>query len=168
MTDIRPAELPAEADAVAGLWLDYLSWGNDGLERRYGFRLPVEGAVQADLESTPKFQPPDGRLLLAFDAGAAIGIACMRRIDPVTAEIKRMWVNPENRGQGIAREMLEQLIDAARRIGYRRVRLDSPDFMTPAHKLYRSCGFAEIDAYPESEIPDPYRQHWTFMELTLA
>jgi len=64
--------------------------------------------------------------------------------------------------------MLEQLIDAARRIGYRRVRLDSPDFMTPAHKLYRSCGCAEIDAYPESEIPDPYRQHWIFMELTLA
>jgi hypothetical protein len=92
---VRPPELPAEADAVAGLWLDYLSWGNDGLERRYGFRLPVEGAVQADLESTPKFQPPDGRLLLAFDAGAAIGIACMRRIDPVTAEIKRMWVTPK-------------------------------------------------------------------------
>jgi GNAT superfamily N-acetyltransferase len=120
LTEIRRAELPREADAVAGLCRDYLSWGNDGLERRYGFRLPVEGAVQADLGSIAKFEPPDGRLLLAFDAGLPIGIACMRRIDPGSAEIKSMWVDPEHRGQGIARAMLEQLLDGAREIGYRR------------------------------------------------
>jgi hypothetical protein len=40
--------------------------------------------------------------------------------------------------------------------------------MRQAHELYRSCGFAEIDAYPESEIPDRHRQHWIFMELPLT
>jgi len=37
------------------LWLEYLTWGNDGLESRYGFRLPVREAVEHDLASTARF-----------------------------------------------------------------------------------------------------------------
>jgi hypothetical protein len=40
--------------------------------------------------------------------------------------------------------------------------------MTAAHALYRSRGFAPTVPYPESEIPDEYKAHWVFMELTLA
>ena len=168
MTAIRQADVELDSGAVANLWRDYLQWGNDGLERRYGFRLPVEGAVQADLESIPKFQPPHGRLLLAFVDGLPVAVGCMRGIDPETAEVKRMWVDPAYRRRGLGRELLEHLIDAARERGYRRVRLDSPDFMTAAHALYRSFGFAEIDPYPESEIPERYRDRWIFMELSLT
>ena len=64
---IREAELPGDLDAVVRLWLAYLTWGNDGLEKRYGFRLPVREAVEHDLRSVAKFQRPDGRLLLAFE-----------------------------------------------------------------------------------------------------
>jgi hypothetical protein len=46
---------------VARLWLDYLTWGNDGLESRYGFRLPVQEAIERDLGAIAKFQPPDKR-----------------------------------------------------------------------------------------------------------
>jgi hypothetical protein len=62
--------------------------------------------------------------------------------------------------------MLETLIEAAEAAGYQRIRLDSPDFMTAAHGLYRSGGFVDIDPYPESEIPDQYKPYWVFMERT--
>lgn len=153
---------------MARLWLSYLTWGNDGLESRYGFRLPVEGAVEQDLATVAKFEPPGGRLLLAFMDGAAVGIGCMRRIGPDTAEIKRMYVEPHHRGAGIGRLLLDQLLAAAGAAGYTRVRLDSPDFMTAAHGLYRSSEFVEIEPYPESEIPDEYKPHWVFMERMLS
>jgi GNAT superfamily N-acetyltransferase len=92
----------------------------------------------------------------------------MRRIGPNTAEIKRMYVQPSHRRAGVGRAMLDQLIQAARTAGYERIRLDSPDFMTAAHGLYRSSGFAEIEPYPESEIPDEHKLHWVFMERTLS
>jgi len=168
VADIREADLPADLDAVGRLWLEYLTWGNDGLESRYGFRLPVREAVEHDLASTAKFQPPDGRLLLAFEGDAAVGTACMRRIGPDTAEIKRMYVQPSHRGAGVGRALLDQLLAAARLSGYERVRLDSPDFMTAAHGLYRASGFMDIGPYPESEIPDEYKAHWVFMERTLT
>jgi GNAT superfamily N-acetyltransferase len=168
MADLRDADLPGDLEAVERLWLDYLTWGNDGLESRYGFRLPVREAVDDDLATISKFEPPHGRLLLAFEAEAAIGTACMRRIGADTAEIKRMYVQPSHRRAGVGRAMLEALIEAARTAGYGRIRLDSPDFMTAAHSLYRSSGFVEIEPYPESEIPDQYKPHWVFMERILA
>jgi hypothetical protein len=46
-----------------------------------------------DLAAIDKFAPPDGRLLLACVddlADRAVGIACLQRIGPETAEVKRM------------------------------------------------------------------------------
>jgi GNAT superfamily N-acetyltransferase len=168
MAEIREADLARDLEAVGRLWLDYLTWGNDGLEARYGFRLPVHEAVEHDLASIAKFQPPDGRLLLAFEEDVAVGTACMQRIGADTAEIKRMYVQRSHRRAGVGRGMLDELITAARSAGYERIRLDSPDFMTAAHTLYRSRGFVVIGPYAESEIPDRYKSHWIFMERTLA
>ena len=92
----------------------------------------------------------------------------MRRIGPDTVEIKRMYVEPSHRGAGVGRGLLGELIAAARAEQYARVRLDSPDFMTAAHDLYRSSGFVDIEPYPESEIPDEYKTHWVFMERMLT
>jgi GNAT superfamily N-acetyltransferase len=161
---IREADLSRDLGTVESLWLEYLTWGNDELEARYGFRLPVREAVERDLGSAVKFQPPDGRLLLAFQDEMAIGTACMQRIGPDTAEIKRMYVQPPHRRTGAGRAMLDALITASRSAGYERIRLDSPDFMNAAHALYRRSGFREIAPYAESEIPDQYKSHWIFME----
>ena len=60
---------------------------------------------------------------------------------------------------------LRSIASAAR---YKRIRLDSPDFMTSAHALYRSSGFITIGPYPESEIPDQFKSHWVVMERTLS
>lgn len=164
MAEIRDAELPVDREAVTRLWLDYLNWGNDGLHARYGFRLPVQEAVERDLASIGKFLPPDGRLLLAAEDGEAIGTAALQRIGTSTAEIKRMWVAPVRRRSGIGGAMLDRLITAAEAAGYGSLRLDSPLFMTAAHALYRSRGFVDIAPYTESEIPDRYKSHWVFME----
>ena len=124
--------------------------------------------MERDIATIAKFQPPEGRLLLAFVHDVAVGTACIRRIAPNTCEIKRMWVDPEHPRGGIGRSMLDRLIGAARTAEYQRMRLDSPDFMTAAHGLYRSSGFGDIEPYPESEIPDEYKSHWVFMGKKLA
>jgi GNAT superfamily N-acetyltransferase len=142
--------------------------GNDELEARHGFRLPVKEAIEHDVATIGKFQPPDGRLLLAFENNVPIGTGCMRRIGADNCEIKRMWVDPTHRRGGIGRALLDRLIEQARIAGYARMRLDSPDFMTAAHRLYRSSGFMDVKPYPESEIPDEYKSHWVFLEKTLA
>jgi GNAT superfamily N-acetyltransferase len=167
MIEIRQAKLRVNIDDVRRLWLDYLSWGNDEMETRHGFRLPVEEAVQRDMATIEKFEPPEGRLLLAFVDDTAVGTAAMRRIRPDTAEIKRMWVSPSERRRGLGRGMLDRLLESATEAGYERIVLDSPDFMTEAHHLYWSRGFTDTEPYAESEIPPELHSHWVFMERRL-
>jgi GNAT superfamily N-acetyltransferase len=168
MNEIRDADLTGDLEVIRSLWLEYLSWGNDELEARHGFRLPVQEMVERDLANIVKFQRPSGCILLAFVENVAVGIACMQRIGPATAEVKRMYVHPSNRRKGLGRALLEHVIEAAGAAGYKSLRLDSPDFMTAAHALYRSSGFVDIASYPESEIPDEYKGYWVFMEKILS
>ncbi len=166
VVSMRQAQ-PNDLDDVGALWGEYLRWSNDGFDAEYGFRMDVEDLLQRNLADMSPFEPPDGRLLLAFDPDVAVGVGCLKRVRPDTAEIKRMFVRPSARGSGIGRSVLDRLLKAAREIGYDHVLLDSPRFMHAAHALYRSVGFEEIDPYPESEIPTELRQHWLFMHLAL-
>lgn len=168
MSDIRNVDLARDQRAIRDLWLDYLTWGNDEMEARHGFRLPVHEAVERDMANIAKFQPPDGAILLAFVDDSAVGIACLQRIGPTIAEVKRMYVRPSVRRNGLGRALLERLTETARIAGYESLRLDSPDFMSAAHALYRSSGFVDIKPYPESEIPDDYKSYWVFMEKVLV
>jgi ribosomal protein S18 acetylase RimI-like enzyme len=77
-------------------------------------------------------------------------------------------VTPSCRRSGIGRAMLDRLLEAADEAGYVRIVLDTPDFMTAAHDLYRSQGFTDTEPYPETEIPAEYRPHWIFMERRLT
>ena len=55
------------------------------MEARHGFRLPVHEAVERDVANIGKFEPPDGRIVLAFEEDTAVGIACLQQIGPGAA-----------------------------------------------------------------------------------
>jgi GNAT superfamily N-acetyltransferase len=122
------------------------------LFERYAASLPFSLAYQgfaAELAGLPQpYAPPQGRLLLARSGGGAVGTVALRRLAPGVGEIKRLYVVPAARGGGVGRALLAAAIEAARQLGYERVRLDSHrDSMQAAIALYRRLGFVEIAAY---------------------
>jgi len=165
---MREADVPRDLDTVRRLWLDLLTWGNDEMEARHGLRVPVAEAVEQDLEHIDRFQRPDGRLLLAFDGAVPVGTAAIRLLGVGTCEIKRMWVDPAHRRGGTGAAMLDRLLAEAAEGGYVRVRLDSPDFMTAAHDLYRSRGFRDIAPFAGTDVPERNRPFTVFMEKSLV
>ena len=76
---------------------------------------------------------------------------------------------------GIGRAIVNRLVDDARLIGYRRLRLESLEFLKEAHALYRSIGFREIDPYADNSMEayraatqlDQYYSITVFMEMDL-
>ena len=90
-----------------------------------------------------------GTFLVARDNGRAVGCGAIRLIGAETAEVKRMYVEPDRRGTGIARAVLVSLEAAARKIGARRLVLETGIHSPEALRLYRGAGFTPIDCWGE-------------------
>ncbi len=101
-----------------------------------------------------KYAPPAGALLLARAAdNQAVGCVCLRPIEPEgCCEMKRLYVAPAGRGAGLGKTLVEAVIDEARRIGYREMKLDTLPSMASAKVLYRRLGFEPTEAYYETPV----------------
>ena len=90
-----------------------------------------------------------GTFLVARDDGRAVGCGAVRLLDQATAEVKRMYVEPDQRGKGVGRAVLAGLEAAARRLGARRLVLETGTQSPDALALYRRGGFTQIDCWGE-------------------
>ncbi|MDQ6711922.1 MAG: GNAT family N-acetyltransferase [Candidatus Dormibacteraeota bacterium] len=90
-----------------------------------------------------------GIFLVARDDGRAVGCGAIRLTDAVTAEVKRMYVQPDQRGKGVGQAVLARLEAAARQLGAQRLVLETGTYSPDALGLYRRAGFTQVDCWGE-------------------
>lgn len=136
---------PADLDVVRELFAEY---ARTVAEPRcfMGFERELAGLPG-------EYAPPGGRLLLAREGDAPAGCVALRRLDPLTCEIKRLYVRPAYRGATLGRHLAEAAVAAARASACRRIMLDTLPSMREAMSLYRSLGFRETAPYLAQPTP---------------
>ncbi len=91
-----------------------------------------------------------GTFLVARDrTRRAVGCGALRLLDPTTAEVKRMYVEPDQRAKGVGRAILTTLEDVARKLGVARLVLETGVHQEAAIVLYRRAGFKPLDCWGE-------------------
>ena len=107
--------------------------------------------------ATPQdLAPPGGVYMALYEGDRAVAGGGVKRLEDGAGEIKRMYVVPDRRGAGLSRALLVALEDAARDLGYARVRLDTGVHQQAALHLYRSAGYSDVDDYNDN----PYASYW--------
>lgn len=101
------------------------------------------------------YRAPHGTFLIAWSDDLPIGCVSLRRLDAETGEVKRLWVSPDARGQGLARRLMRAIEAEARTLGYKRLKLDTNAALPEAIALYRADGWTETAPY--SPFPST---HW--------
>lgn len=86
-------------------------------------------------------------LAVAYEKDMPIGCGAWKRIDAVTAELKRLYVLPQFRRCGVARSLIAALEADAVAAGIRRMILETAVDTTDSHRLYLSAGYAVTDYY---------------------
>lgn len=151
---ICQAAAPQEIAIARELFEEYAAWLDIDLCFQ-GF-----AAELADLPGA--YAPPRGRLYLAFADGEPGGCIALRPLEGNNCEMKRLFVRPALRGRGIGKCLAERLVEDARAIGYKAMRLDTLPFMHGAIGLYEALGFERRAAYYETPLKETI-----FMELEL-
>ncbi len=149
MIEIREAEDSDSIAAVRVLLREY--------QEALGVDLGFQG-FEAELETLPgDYASPRGRLLLALAGDAVAGCVAMRPLpDGQTpaeqCEMKRLYVVPRFRAEGVGRRLAERVIAEARSLGYRRMCLDTLPSMGDAQRMYEKLGFRDIPPYRHNPI----------------
>jgi len=166
-----PVDLRIHRSQVIDLNMEHMNWV---LKESAALRdlvatsaVSIREHVISIVEKLCSDVPPHGIYYLLELEDGIIGMGALHQIREKTGEIKRMYIRPAYRGKGYGKALLQQLLQKAKEFGYHAIYLDSARFMTAAQHLYRSFGFIERDAYPETEVPPQLWQQWVFMEKTL-
>ncbi len=119
--------------------------------------------LEYELEHLPgEYGPPAGAFLLAEESGSCLGCVGLRRFSDGIGEVKRLYTIPAARGRGLGRLLAEGIVAAGRRLGYRRLLLDTLPSMKEAQTLYVSLGFKPAAAYRFNPVAGA-----AFLELEL-
>jgi GNAT superfamily N-acetyltransferase len=120
----------------------------DYLDEIYPGRVGRPGSV-----TTPdEMVAPHGVFLVGYLDERPVAIGGVRPLADGACEIKRMYVVPDARSRGGGRALLKALEDAARELGYERVRLDAGPEQTHSKALFASTGYVEIARYNANHI----------------
>ena len=148
---IRRAATPADFAQARALFEEYAAW--------LAVDLCFQGFAE-ELATLPgAYAPPSGRLLLADVDGFARGCIALRPLGPASVspgpvgEVKRLYVRPAARGTGLGLRLARILIDEARAIGYRELKLDTLERMREAQALYAHLGFRPCAPYYRNPLP---------------
>lgn len=97
----------------------------------------------SDLEGFYK----DGALLLGYEDSDPIATIAIKKINDDQAEAKRLYIKPDHRGNGYARQMLNAMLEKCRELQFKEVRFTTkPEVMSIGYALYKKMGFEEIES----------------------
>jgi GNAT superfamily N-acetyltransferase len=144
------------ADEPAGQAL--LDGFDDEMRARYGdFDKTITPSATPD-----DMAPPEGAFLVLYASGEPVACGGVKQLAADTGEIKRMFVAADARGHRYGRVLLGALEEAARELGYGRMRLDTGSRQPEGLALYRSAGYREIPRYNDNA----YAGYWFEKDLT--
>jgi len=136
----------SDIEAVRTLFREY--------ERFLGVDLCFQG-FEEELATLPgRYAPPQGRLLLAQVGEQAAGCVALRPLQEAgVCEMKRLFIRPAYRGQGLGLMLAQRIIHAAITVGYTVMRLDTLDTLERAMQIYETLGFQRCAPYYANPLP---------------
>ncbi|MBC7720858.1 MAG: GNAT family N-acetyltransferase, partial [Pedobacter sp.] len=136
----------ADLDAAVQLFKDYAAELNVNL---------CFQSFDAELEDPlKKYGSPNGALFLGYFNNEPVACIALQPIADGSCEMKRLYVKPAFRKFKIGDTLVQQLLITAKKLGYKKMKLDTLQRLQPAINLYKKHGFIVTTAYYKNPLPE--------------
>jgi GNAT superfamily N-acetyltransferase len=145
VADLIDAASKEDYETARCLFGEYAAW--------LGVDICFQGFAE-ELEHLPEvYGSPTGSLIIARSPEGVVGCVGVRALSGGTCEMKRLFVRDAARGFGLGRKLAAAAVEAARRLGYQRMVLDTLESMSAARSVYIRLGFQETAPYYVNPLP---------------
>lgn len=139
MKELRPNLRPADnkdCEDITRLVFDVL--------KEYGLR-PDPASTDADIRDIESSYLRRGGTFLVLEAedGSIVGAYGLYPLEEHTCELRKMYLHKAYRGKGLGKALLDDALVKARRLGFRKMLLETASVLKEAIALYKSYGFVE-------------------------
>jgi ribosomal protein S18 acetylase RimI-like enzyme len=148
-TTISPARWPEDREVIVRLFREYQDW----LAEAVCFH-----DFEVELNNLPgDYSEPSGCLLIARNGDEVLGVVGVTPYDKEenACELKRLYVLPAARGQGIGRSLSVAILDYAHKTGYGCIRLETLKRLEAARAIYADLGFCDMGNRTEGDHESP-------------
>jgi GNAT superfamily N-acetyltransferase len=168
MASLIPYDDRIHREEFFQLNVEYFEYLRDAAIKNLGATGFVKNPREYVKSVFPEFasiKPYEGVIYLLMVDDKAVGMGALRKLEDGVGEIKRMFIRPEFQMKGYGKEMMTRLMDKAKELGYKTLRLDTAYFLKAAIHIYKSAGFKERGKYPGTESDGG--PHYIYMEKKL-
>lgn len=114
--------------------------------QEYGWNNEFEAlAAEIAAKFIREFDPRWERCWIAEREGQAIGSVFVVRQDDTTAKLRMLYVDADARGLGLGSQLVDECLQFARQVGYRRMVLWTNSVLTDARRIYERAGFTLLE-----------------------
>ena len=117
--------------------------------KEFGWDISFEAMVaRIGAQFIEKFQPQLERAWIAECNDERVGAVFIVRKSKTTAKLRMLLIEPDARGLGLGKRLVNQSITFARAAGYRKITLWTHDVLAAARSIYQSAGFELVSSKP--------------------
>jgi putative acetyltransferase len=151
-----PADVPAMVSII------------EAVRREYGVQRRIQSLLElSDRELFATYQLPRSDYFVAVHAGVPVGgagIAPLAAGGDETCELQRMYLSAQHRGKGIGQLLLNQCLQRAAALQFRRCYAETVSEMKEAIRFYCANGFRQLSA-PFGSSGHGHNDCWLMLDL---